>query len=124
MIVHAHIFYTAKALRVLDGDMHKDIFDAMHQDKKRLISPKQIFPLFEKRGVSQDKFDKTFDSFGVKSQVQQASARARGYGITGTPEVVVNGKYRVSGRMVGSQAEVLKVASFLIEKERKSAKKS
>lgn len=118
MITHAHIFYTAKAFRLLDT-MHKEIFDAMHVEKKRLTSKKQIFALFEKHGISQEDFDKTFDSFGVKSQVQQASARARGYGISGTPEVVVNGKYRISGRMAGSQGEMLKVASYLIDKERR-----
>jgi thiol:disulfide interchange protein DsbA len=121
MIVHAHMFYTAKAFRVQE-EMHKEIFDAMHIGKKKLVSKQQIFSLFEKHGISQEDFDKTFDSFGVKSQVQQAGARARGYGITGTPELVVNGKYRISGRMVGTQAEVLKVASFLIAKERAAKK--
>ncbi len=123
MIVHAHLYYTAKALR-LEDKMHKEIFDAMHIEKKRLVSKTPIYKLFEKHGVTQETFEKTFDSFGVKSQVQQATARARSYGITGTPEVIINGKYRVSGRMVSSQAEVLKVASFLIEKERAAAKKS
>ena len=118
MIVHAHLFYTAKAFRLLDK-MHKEIFDAMHLNKKRLASKKQIFPLFEKHGISEEDFNKTFDSFGIKSQVQQASARARGYGITGTPEVIINGKYRISGRMTGSQGEILKVASYLIEQERR-----
>jgi thiol:disulfide interchange protein DsbA len=123
MIVHAHMFYTAKALRVQDK-MHSEFFDAMHKERKKLVSKKSIFKLFEKHGVTQETFDKTFDSFGIKAQVQQASARARGYGITGTPEVIVNGKYRISGRMVRSQAEVLQVANFLIAKERAAAKKS
>ena len=121
MILHAHLFYTAKAFRLQDK-MHKEIFDAMHLDKKRLVTKEEIYTLFEKHGISEEDFNKTFDSFGIKSQVQQASARARGYGITGTPEVIVNGKYRVSGRMTGSQGEMLKVASYLIEKERQENK--
>jgi thiol:disulfide interchange protein DsbA len=32
--------------------------------------------------------------------------------------MVVNGKYRISSRLTGGQAEMLKVAEFLIEKER------
>ena len=121
MILHAHLYYTTKAFRLQDK-MHKEIFDAMHLDKKRLVSKGEIYTLFEKHGISEEDFNKTFDSFGIKSQVQQASARARGYGITGTPEVIVNGKYRVSGRMTGSQGEMLKVASYLIEKERQENK--
>lgn len=117
MIVHAHIFYTAKALR-LEKKMHKELFDAMHIERKKLVKKNEIFALFEKHGVTREQFDKIFDSFGVRSQVKQATARARGYGITGTPEVIVNGKYRVSGRMVPTQADVLKVVSYLVEKER------
>lgn len=117
MVVHAHIFYTAKALR-LEKKIHKEIFDAMHIELKKLVEKNEVFDLFEKHGVSREQFDKVFDSFGVRSQVKQATARARSYGITGTPEVIVNGKYRVSGRMVPTQADVLKVVSYLIEKER------
>lgn len=121
MITHAKVFYTAKALK-LQKSMHKEIFDAMHVERKRLTSSKEIFPLFEKHGIDKKTFDKTFDSFGVKSLVNQANTRARGYGITGTPEIVVNGKYRVSARTAGSQSEMLKVVEFLIQKERAALK--
>lgn len=117
MITHAKIYYTAKALK-LQKVMHQEIFDAMHQGKQRLNSAGEIYPLFEKHGIDRKTFDKTFDSFGVKSLVNQANTRARGYGITGTPEVVVNGKYRVSARTAGSQSEMLKVVDYLIQKER------
>jgi len=50
--------------------------------------------------------------------VRQANARARAAKITGTPALMVNGKYHVSTRKAGSQANMLKVAEFLIEKER------
>ncbi|MFT5575236.1 MAG: thiol:disulfide interchange protein DsbA, partial [Bermanella sp.] len=71
-------------------------------------------------GVSEDKFRKVFNSFSVKSQVEQADARARGYGISGTPEMVVNGKFRVSTRTAGGQREMLKVVEYLVEQERKN----
>ena len=121
MIAHAKIFYTAKALR-LQKKMHKEVFDAMHIGKKKLQNSNQIYALFEKHGVDKDTFDKTYDSFGVKSQVQQANTRARSYGITGTPELVVNGKYRISSRTAGSQADMMKVVEYLIAKERAANK--
>jgi len=117
MVTHAHIYYTVKALR-LQKKMHTEIFAAMHSEKKRLLSEQQIFSLFEKHGIDKETFAKTYHSFGVKSQVQQANARARSYGITGTPEVIVNGKYRVSSRTAGSQAEMLNVIDYLVAKER------
>ncbi|MBX2810135.1 MAG: thiol:disulfide interchange protein DsbA/DsbL [Cellvibrionaceae bacterium] len=117
MVTHASIFYTAKALGKLKT-MHKDIFDALHIRKKKLLKQSEIYGLFAKQGVDENTFTKAFASFGVRSSVQQAESRARSYGITGTPELVVNGKYRVSGGMAGSQRRMLQVASFLIDKER------
>lgn len=119
MATHARIFYTATALGKQQV-MHKDIFDAMHVQKKKLLRESQIFPLFEKHGVSKEAFEKTFKSFGVNSMVQQADARARAFGITGTPEMVINGKYRVSASMTGSQKKMLEVANYLIKKEQAS----
>lgn len=116
MVTHARIFYTATALGKQEL-MHEDIFDAMHKEKKKLVSEAQILPLFEKHGVTKEQFEKTYKSFGVNSMVQQADARARAYGITGTPEVVINGKYRVSAGMTGSQKKMMEVAEYLIKKE-------
>lgn len=117
METHARIFYTAKVLGVLD-QVHERVFEAMHKQGKRLENPDEIYQLFAQAGVEREKFDKVFSSFGVTSQVQQADARARGFKITGTPEMIVDGKYRVSTASAGSQAEMLKVAKFLIEKVR------
>jgi thiol:disulfide interchange protein DsbA len=54
--------------------------------------------------------------------VKQADSRARSNQITGTPEIVVNGQYRVSARMAGGQPQMLKVVDFLIDKIRKNNK--
>ena len=66
-------------------------------------------------------FSKAIGSFGVSSQARQATARAKAAKITGTPEMMVNGKYRISTRKAGSQANMLKIASYLIDKERSAA---
>lgn len=121
MKLHAQAFFAAKALGVLDK-LHEPIFTALVVERKRLASPGEIASLFANYGVSEDDFNKAFNSFGVTSQVKQADARARSYQITGTPELVVNGKYRVSAGMAGGQAEMLKVTDFLIAKERAAMK--
>ena len=69
-------------------------------------------------GVAAEDFHKAYSSFGVSSQVNQASARAKAAKITGTPALMVDGKYHVSTRKAGSQADMLKVSDFLIEQER------
>lgn len=117
MELHAKAFYTAEVLGVLD-DVHLPLFQALNVDGKRLASEKEIARLFEKHGVDPEEFSKAFNSFGVGSMTRQANARARAAKITGTPEMMVNGKYRITTRKAGSQANMLKIADFLIEKER------
>jgi protein dithiol oxidoreductase (disulfide-forming) len=117
MELHARAYYTAEVLGVLDT-MSPVIFQAMNVDGKRLSSEAEIEALFTANGITAEDFSKAFSSFGVSSQVRQASARARAAKITGTPALMVNGKYHISTRKAGSQAGMLKVADFLIEKER------
>jgi thiol:disulfide interchange protein DsbA len=117
MELHARAFYAAQALGVLDT-MHPLIFQAMNVDRKRLGSEEEIAELFVANGVAEEEFSKAFNSFGVSSQVRQANARARAAKITGTPSLMVNGKYHISTRGAGSQINMLKVADYLVEKER------
>jgi thiol:disulfide interchange protein DsbA len=123
--LHGQAFYTAQALGALEK-VHAPMFDAIHEQNNPLNSKDRIRALFVARGVSAEDFDKTFDSFGVTSQVNQAKARMLSYKIQGTPELIVAGKYRIDGRALGGEnatersmhEKMLQVANFLIEKER------
>ena len=117
MEVHAKAFYAAQVLGVLDK-VHMPLFQAINVDRKRLDSEDELAALFAASGVAREDFQKAFNSFGVGSQVRQANSRARAARITGTPAMMVAGKYRISTRKADSQANMLKLATFLIEKER------
>lgn len=112
----ARAFYTSKALKI-DDKAHMAIFNAIHLERKQFNTPEQWAGFLAGFGSDKETILKTFNSFGIDSQVSQADARARGYGVTSTPQMVVNGKYRISTKL-SSHAEMLKVADFLIEKER------
>ena len=120
MELHARAFYAAEALGVMDT-MHPVIFQAMNVDRKRLGSEEEIAELFVANGVAAEDFSKAFNSFGVNSLVKQANSRARAAKITGTPSIMVNGKYSIDTRKAGSQANMLKIADYLVEKERAAA---
>jgi thiol:disulfide interchange protein DsbA len=123
--LQAQAFYAAQALGVLDK-IHPAMFEAYHEKGNTLDSKQRIEQLFVAQGVSAENFAKAFDSFGVTSQVNQAKARVLSYKISGTPELIVNGKYRVDGSLLGgkgiperdSHKKMLEVANFLIAKER------
>ena len=90
----------------------------MHVDRKPLASQAEIAAVFTANGVSEEDFNKAFTSFGVSSQVRQSVAAAKGAGLTGTPSMMVEGKYLITANKAGSQADMLKVADFLVAKER------
>lgn len=119
MEIHAQIYYAAEALGVLDKT-HSAAFNEIHQRGNYLQSVNDVRKFFvDTAGVSPEDFDSTWSSFGVSSAVKRANTRMRDYGARGVPNLVVNGKYRVEvGNGVNTQADMLKVVNFLIEKER------
>ncbi len=114
-------YYTSLTLKVKE-QTHMAVFNAMHMEHKTFSTAEQWADFFATYGVDKAKAISTYNSFGVTSQIKQAEARARGYKVTGTPELVVNGKYRVSSRLTGGHEEMLKVVDFLIAKERAAKK--
>lgn len=117
---HVRAYYTAQALGLTE-QLHHKLF-AAYQQQKKLKNQREIGDVFVAAGVDRDKFDKVFNSFGAISQSKQADSRSKGYRISGTPCIVVNGKYRIGVGTAGGQQKMLEVAKFLIEKERQSSK--
>ena len=114
----AQAFYTAETLGVGD-QMHEPLFEAIHIDRLDIRKEQVLAELFaEHAGVKAVDFSKVYSAFSVKSRVNQARAKGSAYGITGVPTMVVNGKYRVDGRMAGSNEDMLKVVDFLVAKEK------
>ncbi|WP_308364485.1 MULTISPECIES: thiol:disulfide interchange protein DsbA/DsbL [unclassified Microbulbifer] len=132
MEVHARMYYVAEAMGVLDK-MHQPIFNAINNERKMFATRegrewnpdlKAIEALFNQHGADGAKAAKLMNSFAISSKVKQGSASQRAYQLSGTPEVVVAGKYRISTSLPGfkgksdGQQMMLEVADYLIAKER------
>ncbi|WP_323846054.1 thiol:disulfide interchange protein DsbA/DsbL [Microbulbifer magnicolonia] len=132
MEVHARMFYVADALGVLDK-MHTPIFNAINNQRKMFATRDgrdwnpdltAIEALFNQHGTDGAKAAKLMNSFSINSKVKQGMANQRAYQLSGTPEVVVAGKYRISTSLPGfkgksnGQEMMLQVADYLIAKER------
>lgn len=117
MELHAKAYYAVEVLGLADT-MHTVIFQAINVDRNPLSDEKAIAKLFVANGVAEEDFRNAFNSFGVGSQVRQANATARAAKITGTPSMMVNGKYLITTRKAGGNAQMLKIADFLVAKER------
>ena len=113
----ARAYYTAELLDVTD-QIHKSLFDRFHKDKKPIRNLGELKDFFVSHGVSAEDFDKTINSFAVVTKTNRAKQVRDMYGISGVPALIVNGKYRTSARLAGSNQKMLEVVDFLIEKER------
>lgn len=116
-MIYAQTYYTAEALNITETT-HAPLFQAIHGDRRRLNDPKLMAEFFGEYGVDPLDFAKTYASFGVRASVQQAEARGRAFRSGGVPALIIHGKYRIEGSMAGSNANMLRVADYLIEKER------
>jgi thiol:disulfide interchange protein DsbA len=65
-------------------------------------------------GADKDQFLSTMRSFGTDLKVRRATEHLQRSKVMGTPTIVVNGRYLVMG---GSRQDMLRIASFLVEKE-------
>jgi thiol:disulfide interchange protein DsbA len=110
----AQLFYTAEALGVTER-VHGPAFQAIHDRGVNLTDVDLMAELFEREaGVTPEQFRQVFNSFSVRSRVQQAHARGVTYRLSGTPTIIVDGMYRVDGRMAGGNAEMLDVVNYLV----------
>lgn len=117
--LHGQLFYTLENLKV-DEAVHSSIFNALHNQGRKLSSMNEITQFVATQGVDKDTFVKTWNSFSVKSQMEKAKKLAVAYQISGVPAVVINGKYRFDIGMAGGLQQTVDVADALIEKERQA----
>ncbi len=116
----AQLYYTAEVLGVVEK-VHTPVFNALHMESVDLRDPRLVAELFEKHAaIEAEKFNGVYNSFSVRSRVQQAVGKGKAYRITGVPTLIVNGKYRVDGQLAGNNTRMLEVVDFLVAKERSS----
>jgi len=107
-------FYTAEVLGVSQA-VHLPIFKAVHEQGVDLRDPQLMAALFQEvAGVDPEEFIRVYNSFSVRSRVQQADAHGRAYRVSGVPTLIVDGTFRVDGRMAGSNARMLQIVDYLV----------
>ena len=117
----AHAYYIAEALDKL-GQIKPELFDAIHVKKQQVFTQPELAGFFKGYGVSEEDFNKLYNSFSVRVKVRQATALAKTYRLRGVPALVVNGKYLVKSQSGKSFADMLQVVDFLVDKERAASK--
>ena len=124
-------YFTAKALGVAEkcNDAMYDAvwksgeLSAMNQTGTGL-KPHDALPTIEdaakvyaKCGADPKEFVAVANSFSINTQMKRADDLIKAYGVTGTPTLIVNGKYRFDVGEAGGYPQSIELANWLVSKE-------
>ncbi|SFR85771.1 thiol:disulfide interchange protein DsbA [Stenotrophomonas maltophilia] len=119
---YARAFYAAQTLGVQEKT-HEALYAAIHAQKtlkgeRGRDSVEDIAKFYAGYGVDPKQFAATMGSFAVNAKTNSAKQFAQRSQISGTPSIIVNGKYLVKGK---SFPDMLRIADHLIARERGAA---
>ena len=118
---YARAYYAAAKLRVL-GKTHDAVFKALHETGSLPIqnaSDEEIATFYAGYGAEPKAFIAAMRSPATDLLLDRSRDFALATGIEGTPTIVVNGKYRVTGRNFD---DTLRITDYLVARERAARK--
>ena len=118
---YARAYYAAAKLRVL-SKTHDAMFKALHETGSLPIqnaSDEEIAAFYAGYGADPKAFIAAMRSPATDQLLDRSRDFALATGIEGTPTLVVNGKYRVTGRNFD---DTLRITDYLVAKERTARK--
>jgi thiol:disulfide interchange protein DsbA len=101
----AHLFLTLEAMGKLE-EYHPRIFQAVHVQRQRLMKDDAIIEWAVKNGLDRAKFMETWNSFGVTTKLRRLGQLQANYKVTGTPTIIIDGKYVVQPSQVGEANKI------------------
>ncbi len=99
-----------------------DIYKAIHVDQVALYDLDTIGAFMAKKGVDKNEFSSAFQSFSVQSKVARAKQLIRAYNIQGTPTLIVEGRYVISGLQPEDTIRALNAVIAKVRKDRAGKK--
>ena len=117
---YARAFYAAETLGVQEKT-HDAVYAAIHLEqtlngeRSPNDKPQDIANFYGKQGVDPKTFLDTMGSFSVVAKANRAKQFIQRSKISGTPSLIVAGKYLVKGK---SYEDMLRIADHLIARER------
>ncbi len=119
---HQQLYFTLQAIQMDSPKVLARVFGAIHNDRKRMLDPKEILDVLGPLGIDAKAFNDAWASFGVRTKMMRADKLADAYNIDGVPSLGVNGKYLTAPSMAGSNEAALEVVNRLVAQERGAAR--
>jgi thiol:disulfide interchange protein DsbA len=110
-------YITAEMLGIVE-ESHPAMMNAIWKEGKQFRKLEDLADFYSGFGVEKSAFLANYESFAADSQLRRSQRDVQLFGITGTPSLVVNRKYRVqSSKDVKDFNAMLDVVDYLVVKE-------
>lgn len=114
-LIHAQAYYAFEALGATERT-HSALFRAIHEQNRRLDSLPALAEFAGEHGIDPARFREVFNSFGVRTQVEQAKRINAAFQVTSVPMFAVDGRYVTSVGMAKGERRLFTVLEELAQK--------
>jgi thiol:disulfide interchange protein DsbA len=116
--IYARAYVTAEMMGIAD-EAHAALMDKLWKNKEVLKSIEELAGFYAGYGVTAEEFLATSKSFAVDARMRRDQRSVQDAGVSGTPSMIVNGKYLVAGNAAVANFDVLlDVVDYLVAQER------
>lgn len=95
------LFYALEAMGKVE-ELHRKVFNAIHNERQSLDSEGAIADFIAKQGVDRKKFLDVYNSFGVQTKVRRVAQLQEAYKVDGVPLIAIDGRFETSPSIVGA----------------------
>ena len=103
--LYARAYVTADMMGVAE-EAHGPLMDALYKEKKIMRNMEEIAEFYSGFGVSASEFVATSESFAVDARLRKQQSQSQAYGVSGTPTMIVNGKYSADVGSAGGESQL------------------
>ena len=115
-LLHARAFYTIHELDN-SSELHKNFFYAYHEQARTFSTKESIINFLVSQRKNNGKVRKIFFE-KISKKVQKANYMLETYKIDSVPAIIINDKYKISGRMAKSYERMIEISKHIIDLER------
>ena len=114
---HARAYYTLEALGEVER-LHQRAYFSYHVEELAMSRAEAMSDWAVRNGIPRERWDTTYNSPAVQRKVEEAIELTRAYNVTGTPSLVVDGRYLTSGNMSETLDGMIRILDGLIYRVR------
>jgi thiol:disulfide interchange protein DsbA len=119
---HARIYYTLELLGEVER-LHLKVYHSYHVEELHMSKPDVMEQWAVKNGIERAKWIDAYFSPEVDAKVARAKRLTQAYSVSGTPSLVVDGRYLTSGEMSPTLSGMIPVLEDLIRLARRNRDK-